>query len=55
MKKIKRKIRKLLVKLIGSPIKIDNKARGRKIKQIAPLPKEIFWDDSVNIHKTKVE
>ena len=53
MKKIKRKIRKLLVKLIGSPIKIDNKARGRKIKQIAPLPKEIFWDDSVNIHKTK--
>jgi len=53
MKKIKKKIRKLLVKLIGSPIKIDKKARGRKIKQIAPLPKEIFWDDSVNIHKTK--
>lgn len=53
MKKIKRKVRKLLVKLIGSPIKIDNKARGRKIKQIAPLPKDIFWDDSVNIHKTK--
>ncbi len=52
MKNIKKKIRKLLVKLIGSPIKIDKKARGRKIKQIAPLPKEIFWDDSVKIHKT---
>ena len=42
--KLKRKFRKLLVRLIGSPIKIDEKARGRKIKNIAPLPKEVFWD-----------
>ena len=50
--KLKRKFRKLLVRLIGSPIKIDEKARGRNIKNIAPLPKEVFWDKNVQIHIT---
>jgi len=53
MKIIKRKIISLIVSIIGSPIKIDQTAKGRKIEKLAPLPKEVFWDNSVNIHKTK--
>ena len=41
-----------MTKLIGSPIKIDSNSNGRKINQIAPLPKEVFWDQSVPVHKT---
>ena len=53
MKKLKETFKKLLFTLIGSPIKIDKKARGRIIKNIAPLPKEVLWDKSVPVYKTK--
>ena len=53
MKKLKRKIQKLIVNLMGSPIKIDPSIKNRKVKTIAPIPKEVFWDASVKIHKTK--
>ena len=52
MKKLKRKIQKLIVNLMGSPIKIDPSIKNRKVKTIAPIPKEVFWDTSVKIHKT---
>ena len=53
MKKLKRKIQKLIVNLMGSPIKIDPSIKNRKVKTIAPIPKEVFLDTSVKIHKTK--
>ena len=53
MKKLKRQIQKLIVNLMGYPIKIDPSIKNRKVKTIAPIPKEVFWDTSVKIHKTK--
>ena len=53
MDKLKRQIQKLIVNLMGSPIKIDPSINNRKVKTIAPIPKEVFWDASVKIHKTK--
>ena len=53
MNKLKRQIQKLIVYLMGSPIEIDPSIKNRKVKTIAPLPKEVFWDTSVKIHKTK--
>lgn len=36
-----------------SPINIDFKKGGvRKVKNVAPYPKEVFWDNSVTVHKT---
>ena len=48
-----RKLKKLIVKIIGSSIKIDREAKGRKIQNIAPLPKIVYWDNNVKIHKTQ--
>ncbi|KRO86006.1 MAG: haloalkane dehalogenase [Bacteroidetes bacterium] len=48
-----RKLKKLIVKLIGSSIKIDREAKGRKIQNIAPLPEKVYWDNNVKIHKTQ--
>ena len=48
-----RKLKKLIVKIIGSSIKIDREAKGRKIQNIAPLPKTVYWDNNVKIHKTQ--
>lgn len=48
-----RKLKKLIVKLIGSSIKIDREAKGRKIQNIAPLPETVYWDNNVKIHKTQ--
>ena len=48
-----RKLKKLIVKIIGSSIKIDREAKGRKIQNIAPLPKKVYWDNNVKIHKTQ--
>ena len=53
MNKLKRQIQKLIVNLMGSPIKIDPSIKNREVKTIAPIPKEVFWDASVKIHKTK--
>jgi hypothetical protein len=53
MNKLKRKILKFIVSLLGSPIKIEPNLRNRQVKTIDPLPKEVFWDNSVKIHKTK--
>ena len=53
MKKLKRKIQKMIVGLMCSPIKIDPNIKNRQIKTIAPLPKEVFWDTNVKIYKTK--
>lgn len=53
MKKLKRKIQKLIVSLMGSPIKIGPNFGNRQVKTIDPLPKEVFWDTSVKIYKTK--
>ena len=53
MKNLKRKVTKFIVSLMGSPIKIDPNSRNRQIKTIAQLPKEVFWDNSVKIYKTK--
>ena len=48
-----RKLKKLIVKLIGSSIKIDREAKGRKIQNIATLPEKVYWDNNVKIHKTQ--
>ena len=48
-----RKLKKLIVKLICSSIKIDREAKGRKIQNIAPLPEKVYWDNNVKIHKTQ--
>ena len=48
-----RKLKKLIVKIIGSSIKIDREAKGRKIQNIAPLPEKVYWDNNVKIHKTQ--
>ena len=51
---IKRKITKIIAQLAPSPIKIDFEKGGeRTIQDVAPYPKEVFWDDSVEIKKTK--
>jgi len=48
-----KKIAKTFSSFIPSPIKVDfNKGGGRTIQKIAPLPKKVFWDTSVPIHKT---
>ena len=47
MKKLKRKIQKLIVSLMGSPIKIEPNLRNRQVKTIDPLPKEVYWDNCV--------
>lgn len=45
---------KTITKLIPSPITVDFEKGGAKfIQEVAPYPKEVFWDDSVPIHKTE--
>ena len=39
--------------IISSPIQIDfEKGGGRSIQEVAPYPKEVFWDSSVPVHTT---
>ena len=50
---LKRKLTKAFGKLIPSPVKIDfEKGGGRRVQEVAPYPKEVFWDTSVTIQKT---
>ena len=46
-------LKKIASKVVSSPIQIDfKKGGGRRVQEVAPYPKEVFWDDSVSIHKT---
>ena len=46
-------IKKAAGSIVPSPIKIDFKKGGvRRIEEVAPYPKEVFWDETVPIHKT---
>ena len=46
-------IKKSLASIIPSPIQIDFEKGGvRKIEEVAPYPKEVFWDKDVSIFKT---
>ncbi len=47
-------IKKAASSVVPSPIIIDFEKGGvRRIQKVAPYPKEVFWDDSVTIHKTE--
>lgn len=38
--------KKIASKVVPSPIKIDfEKGGGRFIQEVAPYPKEVFWDE----------
>ena len=46
-------IKKAAGSIVPSPIQIDFKKGGvRRVQEVAPYPKEVFWDESVTIHKT---
>ena len=46
-------IKKAAGSIVPSPIKIDfKKGGGRRVEAVAPYPKEVFWDETVTIHKT---
>jgi pimeloyl-ACP methyl ester carboxylesterase len=46
-------LKKIASKVVSSPIQIDFKrGGGRRVQQVAPYPKEVFWDDAATIHKT---
>jgi len=46
-------IKKAAGSLVPSPIQIDFEKGGvRRIQEVAPYPKEVFWDESVPVHKT---
>jgi len=46
-------IKKAAGALVPSPIQIDfEKGGGRRVQEVAPYPKEVFWDDSVTVHQT---
>lgn len=48
-----KKLRRFSSNFIPSPIKIDfQKGGGTTIQDVAPYPKEVFWDNNVPIHKT---
>ncbi len=48
-----KKLRRFSSNFIPSPIKIDfQKGGGSTIQEVAPYPKEVFWDSSVPIHQT---
>lgn len=50
---ILKKMRKTFIGALPSPIKVDfNSNRGSVVQSIAPLPKEVFWDDSVPVKTT---
>lgn len=50
---LSKKIQNFVLGLIPSPITVDfEKGGGHFVEEVAPLPKEVFWDDSVPIHKT---
>ena len=47
-------LKKAASSVIPSPIQIDfEKGGGRSVQEVAPYPKEVFWDDTVPIHKTQ--
>ncbi len=46
-------IRQFIAKFIPSPIVVDfEKGGGTSIQEVAPYPKEVFWDDSIPIHRS---
>lgn len=50
---LKKKAKQAAAKLIPSPIVIDfEKGGAHEIMEVAPYPKEVFWDDSVEVFKT---
>ena len=49
-------IKKAASSIVPSPIQMDfEKGGGRRVEEVAPYPKEVFWDDSVPIYKTTDE
>jgi len=51
---LKKIFKKAAAQMIKSPIKIDFEKGGeRTVKEVAPYPKEVFWDESVKIHQSK--
>lgn len=49
-----RHLKKIASSAVSSPIQIDfKKGGGRFIQDVAPYPKEAFWDNSVSIHTTQ--
>ena len=51
---LKKSITKALGNLAPSPITIDfNKGGSRTVQTVAPYPKEVLWDESVQVHKTE--
>ena len=44
-------LKKAASAVVSSPIQIDfAKGGGRTIQQVAPYPKEVFWDSTVPIY-----
>jgi pimeloyl-ACP methyl ester carboxylesterase len=51
--RLTKRIKRAVSSLFPSPIQIDfEKGGGRYVQDVAPYPAEVFWDDSVPIHKT---
>ena len=51
---LSKNLKKAAASMVSSPIKIDfETGGGRFIQEVAPYPKEVFWDDSVPIHTTQ--
>jgi len=49
-------LKKLASKAISSPITIDFEKGGvRKVEEVTPYPKEVFWDESVTIYQASTE
>lgn len=45
-------IKKAASSIVPSPIEVDfEKGGGHIIQEVAPYPKEVFWDESVPVHK----
>lgn len=48
-----KKVKKAAAAIVSSPIQLDfEKGGGRRVVEVAPYPKEVFWDTSVIVHKT---
>lgn len=51
---LSKNLKKAAASMVSSPIEIDfEKGGGRFIQEVAPYPKEVFWDNSVPIHTTQ--
>lgn len=49
-----KKLKKAAASIMPSPIQIDfEKGGGRSVQEVAPYPKDVFWDEDVSIYKTE--